>query len=86
MPTSIKPCGPALRLLALGKGEIWNQRKNGEVYPESLSVTAVKNDEGNTSHYVGVFADISTRKAIEEKVEHLAFYDPPDRFCPIAAC
>ena len=58
------------------QGEIWNQRKNGEVYPESLSVTAVKNDEGNTSHYVGVFADISTRKAIEEKVEHLAFYDP----------
>ncbi|MDP5206509.1 diguanylate cyclase, partial [Alishewanella sp. SMS9] len=57
------------------QGEIWNRRQNGEIYPEILSITAVKNDEGQTSHYVGVFSDISARKAIEEKVEHLAFYD-----------
>ncbi|WP_445428810.1 sensor domain-containing protein [Alishewanella sp. HL-SH05] len=57
------------------QGEIWNRRQNGEIYPEILSITAVKNDQGHTSHYVGVFSDISARKAIEEKVEHLAFYD-----------
>jgi len=57
-------------------GEVWNRRKNGDVYPELLSVSAVKDDKGNASHYVGVFTDISARKAIEAKIENLAFYDP----------
>lgn len=58
------------------QGEIWNQRKNGEVYPQWLSVTSVKNGDGKISHYVDVFTDISARKATEQKIERLAFYDP----------
>ena len=57
------------------QGEIWNRRKSGEVYPEWLSITAVKNEEGVTTHYVGAFSDITTRKAAEDEVRQLAFYD-----------
>ena len=57
------------------QGEIWNRRKNGEAYPEWLSVTAVKGDDGNVSHYVGTFTDITQRKTAEDKIAHLAFYD-----------
>ena len=58
------------------KGEIWNRRKNGEIYPESLTITAVKDASGQTSHYVGTFRDITQRKAVEEQVKELAFFDP----------
>jgi diguanylate cyclase (GGDEF)-like protein/hemerythrin-like metal-binding protein/PAS domain S-box-containing protein len=57
------------------QGEIWNRRKSGEVYPEWLSITAVKNEDGVTTHYVGAFSDITTRKAAEDEVRQLAFYD-----------
>ena len=56
-------------------GEIWNQRKNGEIYPELLSVTAVKDALGTVTHYVGTFVDISQRKKAEQEIEHLAFHD-----------
>ncbi len=56
-------------------GEIWNRRKNGEVYPGWLTVTAVKRRDGPISHYVGTFADITLRKAAEDEIRHLAFYD-----------
>jgi diguanylate cyclase (GGDEF)-like protein/PAS domain S-box-containing protein len=58
------------------QGEIWNRRKNGEIYPEWLTITAVLNPAGQTSHYVGVFSDITQRKAAEEQILQLAFYDP----------
>ena len=58
------------------QGEIWNRRKNGEVYPEWLMITAVKDDAGLTTHYVGTFTDISSRKKAEEEIKNLAFYDP----------
>lgn len=57
-------------------GEIWNRRKNGEIYPEWQTITAVKNDAGEVSHYVYVFADITEKKDIEGKIHELAFYDP----------
>lgn len=57
-------------------GEIWNRRKNGEVYPEWLTITAVPDAAGNTTHYVANFSDISARKNAEERIAHLAFYDP----------
>jgi PAS domain S-box-containing protein len=50
------------------QGEIWNRRKNGELYPEWLSVTAVKDDNGTVTHYVGTLTDISERKQAEEKL------------------
>lgn len=57
------------------QGEIWDRRKNGEVYPKWLSISAVKTDEGVVSHYVGSHIDITERKTSEEKIRHLAFYD-----------
>ncbi len=57
------------------QGEIWNRRKNGEVYPEWLTITAVTDADGQVTHYVGVFSDITLRKAADEKIHQLAFYD-----------
>jgi diguanylate cyclase (GGDEF)-like protein/PAS domain S-box-containing protein len=58
------------------EGEIWNRRKNGEVYPELLAITAVKRADGIISNYVATFSDISERKEAARKIEQLAFYDP----------
>ena len=58
------------------QGEIWNRRKSGEVYPEWLMITAVKDDGGATTHYVGTFTDVTSRKKAEEEITNLAFYDP----------
>lgn len=58
------------------KGEIWNRRKNGEVYPQWLTITAVKNSAGAVSHYVSTLTDITIQKAAENEIRHLAFYDP----------
>lgn len=58
------------------QGEIWNRRKNGEIYPEWLTITAVKDQEGNISHFVGTLTDITQRKASEDEIRNLAFYDP----------
>ena len=58
------------------QGEIWNRRKGGEVFPELLTITAVRDESGRVTHYVGAFADITQRKAAESEIEHLAFYDP----------
>ncbi len=57
-------------------GEIWNKRKNGEVYPQWLSITAVTDDKEQITHYVGAFSDLTQYKAAESKIELLAFYDP----------
>ena len=57
------------------QGEIWNRRKNGEEFPEWLSITAVKDINGKVSNYVGTFADITERKAAENEIAQLAFYD-----------
>ncbi|MFA6971556.1 MAG: EAL domain-containing protein [Gallionella sp.] len=58
------------------QGEIWDRRKNGEVYPKWLSITAVKGEGGEITHYVGSHIDITERKHAEEKIKYLAFYDP----------
>jgi diguanylate cyclase (GGDEF)-like protein len=55
---------------------VWSRRKSGEVYPEWLTLTAVKGSDGDVTHYVGTIADITQRKAAEAEIEHLAFYDP----------
>lgn len=61
------------------QGEIWNRRKNGEVYPEMLSISAVKDDAGLPTHYVGTFIDVTERKTAQDQVQNLAFYDPLTR-------
>lgn len=57
------------------QGEIWNRRKNGEIYPQWLSISAVKNEAGTTTHYVEAFSDISLAKAAEQEIQTLAFSD-----------
>lgn len=69
----------SIATLGAWHGEIWNRRKNGEVYPEWLTITAVKDGAGNVTHYVGTLTDITQRKAAEEEIKHLAFYDPLTR-------
>ena len=61
------------------QGEIWNRRKNGEVFPEWLTITAVKNSSGRITHYVGALTDITLRKSAEDEIRNLAFYDPLTR-------
>jgi diguanylate cyclase (GGDEF)-like protein/PAS domain S-box-containing protein len=56
-------------------GEIYDKRKNGEVYPKWLTITAVKNRHGKITHYVSSHTDISERKAHEDEINKLAFYD-----------
>lgn len=56
-------------------GEIWNKRKNGEVYPEWLSITAVRDESGKLINYVAAFTDITDFKKAEEKIHNLSFYD-----------
>ncbi len=58
------------------EGEIWNRRKNGEVYPESLAITAVKDKNGLVTNYVATINDITVMKAAAEEIKNLAFYDP----------
>jgi diguanylate cyclase (GGDEF)-like protein/PAS domain S-box-containing protein len=57
------------------QGEIWNRRKNGEIFPLWLSVTAVKDEGGRTSQYVASMLDLTERKAAEARIERLAYYD-----------
>ncbi|HEY0665037.1 MAG TPA: EAL domain-containing protein [Gallionella sp.] len=61
------------------QGEIWNRRKNGEIYPEWLIITAVRGEDGAVTHYVAMFTDITKRKAADEEIRNLAFYDPLTR-------
>lgn len=58
------------------QGEIWDRRKNGDIYPKWITITAVKDCNGVVTHYVGLHTDISERKASEEEIKLLAFYDP----------
>ncbi|MBK1672151.1 hypothetical protein CKO35_02315 [Ectothiorhodospira shaposhnikovii] len=58
------------------RGEIWNRRKNGEVYPQWTSINAVRSRDGTITHYVGVFSDISDIKRTQEEIQRLAYRDP----------
>ena len=58
------------------QGEVWDRKKSGEVYPKWLTITAVKGNHGEVTHYVGTHLDITERKAAEDKIKNLAYYDP----------
>ncbi len=58
------------------RGEIWNRRKNGEIYPEWLNINRVTDDKGEIVNFVAVFTDISTIKESQERLQHLAHHDP----------
>ncbi|WP_412478531.1 EAL domain-containing protein [Azonexus sp. IMCC34839] len=58
------------------QGEVWNRRKNGDIYPEWLNITAVTDPAGRICNYVAAFSDISLHKKAEAEIHTLAFYDP----------
>ncbi len=66
------------------RGDIWNRRKNGEIYPEWINISAIRDDDGNLSNYVAIFSDISKAKENEESLLRLAHFDAltglPNRF------
>lgn len=57
------------------QGEIWNKRKNGEIYPELLTITAVTADDLSITHYIASFSDITEDKEAEAQIHRLAYYD-----------
>ncbi len=57
------------------QGEVWNRRKNGSVYPEWLTINAVKDQTGAITHYVGIFSDITAIKESQRRVAYLASHD-----------
>lgn len=58
------------------QGEIWNRRKNGQIYPQWLSVSAIKGSAGEVMRYIAIFMDISDYKQALERIEFLANHDP----------
>jgi diguanylate cyclase (GGDEF)-like protein/PAS domain S-box-containing protein len=58
------------------QGEVWNRRKSGRIYPEWLTITAVRGADAGITAYVGAFLDITLRKEAAHQIERLAFYDP----------
>jgi len=58
------------------QGEVWNQRKNGDVYPEWLGVSVVSENDGRPKYYVYIFSDMSERLEAQERIEFLAHHDP----------
>ncbi|MDR2260714.1 MAG: EAL domain-containing protein [Azoarcus sp.] len=75
-PTFYHDMWKALNRRGKWQGEIWNRRRNGEIYPEWLSITAVRDSEGSVSHYIGVFSDMTERKRTEAHIQHLSHHDP----------
>ena len=57
-------------------GEIWNQRRDGSVFPELLQITTVRSAGGEVLHYVGTFLDLTERKEAEDRIRQLAEFDP----------
>lgn len=66
------------QLAATGRwsGEVWNRRKNGEIYPQWQNIISVKDHRGELSHYVAVFADMSVIKRNQQEIDYLAHHDP----------
>lgn len=60
-------------------GEVWDRRKDGEVFPKLLSISSVRNDADQVTYYVGIFSDITQIKQTEQRLRRLAHFDPLTR-------
>jgi diguanylate cyclase (GGDEF)-like protein/PAS domain S-box-containing protein len=57
------------------QGEIWNRRKNGEIYQEWANLKVIRKSDGEIDCYIGIFSDISNQEAMKQKLKELAYYD-----------
>jgi len=57
------------------QGEIWNRRKDGDIYPEWLNISVIKGDDGIVLHYAGIFSDLSSQEQFRTDLHNLAYYD-----------
>ncbi|CAM5181772.1 hypothetical protein UACE39S_02629 [Ureibacillus acetophenoni] len=64
-----------LKKHGIWRGEIWNRRKTGDVYPEHLTITEIKDQNGNITNFCGIFTDLSERKMVENELERRALTD-----------
>lgn len=74
-PARIENMWAVLRQTGQWRGELVSRRKNGEVYYEELSISAVKDESGVVTHYVGVQKDITERKKLEKQIQFMAYHD-----------
>jgi diguanylate cyclase (GGDEF)-like protein/PAS domain S-box-containing protein len=74
-PDFYKTFWEALTTRGEWQGEIWNRRKNGEIYAEWLTISAVRGETGVVEYYIGLFSDITDRKLQEERIQHQAYHD-----------
>ncbi|MDP2787419.1 MAG: EAL domain-containing protein [Pseudomonadota bacterium] len=65
-----------LREVGYWQGEVWNRRKNGKIFAEWLTISAVKTSDGDTTHYVGTFSEITKNQEAQAEIHRLAYYDP----------
>ncbi len=75
-PAFYKQMWETLARTGAWQGEIWNRRKDGETYPERLTISTVKDSNGEVSRYIAVFYDITDIKKHEEEIRYQAFHDP----------
>ena len=57
------------------QGEIWNRRKNGEIYPEWLAINCVRDENNKIRHFVAIFSDITVHHQLRESLHQLAYFD-----------
>ena len=76
MPVSMRTCGRAINQQGYWRGEVWNRKKGGEVFAEWLTISAVADEQGKITHYIGTSSDITQLKEHERKLELIAHYDP----------
>lgn len=64
-----------IRAAGYWRGEVWNRKKSGEIFVELLTISTVRNREGEISNFVGIFSDITLIKEHQQRLEHLAHFD-----------
>jgi diguanylate cyclase (GGDEF)-like protein/PAS domain S-box-containing protein len=69
----------SIKLTGSWDGEIWNRRKNGEIYPERIIITAVKDSSGTIINYISTITDFTMSREAADEIKSLAFYDPLTR-------
>lgn len=57
------------------QGEIWNRRKNGDIYPEWLTISAIHDAQGQVTHYAAIFSDIGSQEHVRKRLHNMAYYD-----------